>query len=160
PMASRPRGYALSFHMIRTGLFSVIGLLVAVGAASAASVASTAVTEPADLAAEARAILGSNQGVYVENASGQVLLAQAAGLPVHRASVSKVPTTLALLRKLGPEYRFVTTFSTDGRVVGDMLAGDLLVAGSGNPSLVDEDALLVADQMIAMGIRQVSGDLK
>src|SRR5262249_11663796 len=56
--------------------------------------------------------------------------------------------------------RFVTTFSTDGRVVGDMLAGDLLVAGSGNPSLVDEDALLVADQMIAMGIRQGSGDLK
>jgi len=116
--------------------------------------------KPGSLAAEARAILGPDQGVYVEAANGQVLLAQAQARPVHPASVSKVPTTLALLRKLGPEYRFVTTFSTDGRVVGDVLTGDLLVESSGNPSLVDEDALLVADRMIEMGIRQIAGDLK
>jgi len=63
-----------------------------------------------DLRAAAHAILGANQGVYVEAADGEVLLAQAARHPVHPASVSKVPTTLALLRRLGRDYRFTTTF--------------------------------------------------
>jgi len=57
---------------------------------------------PLSLATEARIILGDDQGVYVEAADGTALLAQAAAKPVHPASVSKVPTTLALLRKLGP----------------------------------------------------------
>ena len=66
----------------------------------------------------ARSILGADQGVYIESADGTMLLAQAADVAVHPASVSKVPTTLALLRKLGPEYRFVTTFSASGPVRG------------------------------------------
>lgn len=124
------------------------------------AVASAGAAEPGDLVAEARAILGPGQGVYVEAADGQVLVAQAAAVPVHPASVSKVPTTLALLRKLGPDHRFVTTFATDGRVVGGVLSGNLLVETDGNPSLVDEDALLIADHLIEMGVRQVAGDLR
>jgi D-alanyl-D-alanine carboxypeptidase/D-alanyl-D-alanine-endopeptidase (penicillin-binding protein 4) len=112
------------------------------------------------LAADARSILGAEQGVYVEAADGKVLLAQAATKAVHPASVSKVPTTLALLRKLGPEHRFVTTFATSGRVVDGVLLGDLLVEGGGDPSLVDEDALLVADRLLELGISQVVGNLQ
>ena len=56
------------------------------------------------LVSAARSILGSTQGVYVEAADGSQLLAQAASQPVHPASVSKVPTTLALLRKFGPDH--------------------------------------------------------
>ncbi|MFL6606069.1 MAG: D-alanyl-D-alanine carboxypeptidase [Steroidobacteraceae bacterium] len=112
------------------------------------------------LAMDARSILGAEQGVYVEAADGKVLLAQAAARPVHPASVSKVPTTLALLRKLGPEHRFVTTFATDGRVVDGTLLGDLLVDGGGDPSLVDEDALLVADHLRDLGITRVVGELR
>src|ERR1700736_1145305 len=40
------------------------------------------------------------------------------------------------------------------------LLGDLLVEGGGDPSLVDEDALLVADRLLELGIRQVVGDLR
>src|SRR4030081_3702718 len=112
------------------------------------------------LAADARSILGADQGVYVEAADGKVLQAQAAAKAVHPASVSKVPTTLALLRRLGPEHRFVTTFATSGRVVDGALLGDLLVVGGGDPSLVDEDALLVADRLLELGIRQVVGNLR
>jgi D-alanyl-D-alanine carboxypeptidase/D-alanyl-D-alanine-endopeptidase (penicillin-binding protein 4) len=112
------------------------------------------------LAMDAKSILGADQGVYVEAADGKVLLAQAAARPVHPASVSKVPTTLALLRKLGPEYRFVTTFATNGRVVDGALLGDLLVEGRGDPSFVDEDALLVADHLLELGVRRVVGDLR
>ena len=69
-----------------------------------------------ELASLAQSILGTDQGVYVEATDGSVLVAQAASVPVHPASVSKVPTTLALLRKLGSEYRFVTTFAANGPV--------------------------------------------
>jgi D-alanyl-D-alanine carboxypeptidase len=112
------------------------------------------------LAIEARSILGPEQGVYVETANGTVLLAQAAGRPVHPASVSKVPTTLALLRKLGPEHRFVTTFETNGRLSNGTLYGDLLVRGGGDPALVDENALLVADYLRGLGIQRVAGSLR
>jgi D-alanyl-D-alanine carboxypeptidase/D-alanyl-D-alanine-endopeptidase (penicillin-binding protein 4) len=42
--------------------------------------------------------------------------------------------------------------------VDGVLRGDLLVSCEGDPSFVDEDALLVADRLIEMGIRQVAGD--
>lgn len=129
---------------------AMLGLLVAPIASSA---------EPG-LAAAARSILGSHQGVYVEAADGTVLLAQLADRPVHPASVSKVPTTLALLRKFGPEHRFTTTFAASGRILDGTLYGDLWVQSDGDPSLVDEDALLVAERLNEIGIRRVAGDLR
>jgi serine-type D-Ala-D-Ala carboxypeptidase/endopeptidase (penicillin-binding protein 4) len=116
--------------------------------------------ESQPLAAQAQSILGAGQGVYVEASDGTVLLAQAASQPVHPASVSKVPTTLALLRKLGPEYRFITTFATTGRVSDGTLHGDLLVQGGGDPAFVDENALLVVDRLRELGIARVAGDLR
>ena len=133
---------------------SSLALVVLAEAPAAANSATT------DLAAAARGILGANQGVYVESTDGTVLLAQAAELPVHPASVSKVPTTLALLRKLGPEHRFLTTFSSGGRIVDGTLYGDLSVATDGDPSLVDEDALLVAERLKESGIHGIAGMLQ
>jgi D-alanyl-D-alanine carboxypeptidase/D-alanyl-D-alanine-endopeptidase (penicillin-binding protein 4) len=138
-------------NMLRVVSFAMLSLCAAAGAEAVLS---------GELAAQARSILGPDQGVYVEAAGGQVILTQAATVPVHPASVSKVPTTLALLRKLGPEHRFVTTFSTNGQVSDGVLSGDLLVQSSGDPALVDEDALLVADRLHEMGIRQVAGGLQ
>jgi serine-type D-Ala-D-Ala carboxypeptidase/endopeptidase (penicillin-binding protein 4) len=141
----------LETHIARPVSFAILGLLAATTASAARS---------PELAAQARSILGADQGVYVEAADGKVLLAQAAEKPVHPASVSKVPTTLALLRKLGPEYRFVTTFGASDRVVDGVLLGDLLVESGADPAFVDEDALLVADRLIEMGVRQVAGGLR
>lgn len=113
-----------------------------------------------ELAEQARSILGPGQGVYVEAADGTVLVAQDASTPVHPASVSKVASTLAMLRKLGPDHRFVTTFATSGRRVGDTIYGDLVVEGDGDPSLVDEDALLVAERLRESGIDRIAGDVR
>src|ERR1700756_216940 len=135
---------------LRVVLIWILGLL---GAASAAG------AELARLDVAARGILGADQGVYVEATDGAVLLARAAERPVHPASVSKVPTTLALLRKLGPEHRFVTTFSGSGRILDGTLYGDLSVESEGDPSLVDEDALLVAERLKQSGIQRVAGNL-
>lgn len=112
------------------------------------------------LGAEARSILGADQGVYVEAGDGAVLLSQEAERSVHPASVSKIPTTLALLRKLGPAHRFITTFSAAGRMVDGTLNGDLVVDTGGDPALVDEDALLIADRLKEAGLLRVAGDLR
>lgn len=115
----------------------------------------------ATLARAARQILGADQGVYVEAADGHVLLAQAAARAVHPASVSKVPTTLALLRMLGPDYRFVTTFTVDGHLNGHQLDGQLQVQAGADPdpALVDEDALLIAQRLNSLGIDSIRGPL-
>jgi D-alanyl-D-alanine carboxypeptidase/D-alanyl-D-alanine-endopeptidase (penicillin-binding protein 4) len=115
----------------------------------------------AALARAARQIVGADQGVYVEAADGHVLLAQAAARAVHPASVSKVPTTLALLRMLGPDYRFVTTFTVNGHLTGHRLDGQLLVQAGANPdpALVDEEALLVAQRFNGLGIDSIRGPL-
>lgn len=113
----------------------------------------------ADLAADARALVGAGQGVYVETEDGSVLVAQEDARPVHPASVSKVPTTLALLRKLGAEHRFATRFVPTGALRDGAIAGDLVVQGSGDPYFVDENAALVALALRDLGVRRVAGTL-
>src|SRR5258706_7788635 len=116
--------------------------------------------ELSELGAAARAILGADQGVYVEAADGEILLAQAARRPVHPASVSKVPTTLALLHRLGPDYRFTTTFSGEGALHDGLLEGDLIVDGGGDPFFVDENALLVAARLNELGVHAIPRTLR
>lgn len=113
-----------------------------------------------DLAALARRVLGAGQGVYVESADGSVLVAQVADRPVHPASVSKVPTTLALLRHLGPDYRFTTTIAATGPLSAGTLQGDLLFEGGGDPYFVDENALLVGAALQQLGVQRVAGVLR
>jgi D-alanyl-D-alanine carboxypeptidase/D-alanyl-D-alanine-endopeptidase (penicillin-binding protein 4) len=128
-------------------------------AAAAFAAAATISSAPAraDLAERARTLLGADQGVYVETADGTVLVAQAAARPVHPASVSKIPTTLALLRKLGPEHRFETRFVSRGAIEDGALRGDLGVEADGDPFFVDENALLVALELRKLGVSSVAG---
>ncbi len=129
-------------------------------AALALALAATTGADAApDLAAQARALVGVDQGVYVEAQDGTVLVAQEAARSVHPASVSKIPTTLALLRKLGPQHRFVTRFGASGPREGGVLRGDLVVEGSGDPFLVDENALVVLLALRRLGIERVQGGL-
>ena len=145
----------------RVNALRVIGsLLLSLLVANLAAAAGGNVARSGDLADLARKLVGADQGVYVEAGDGTVLVAQAAGKAVHPASVSKIPTTLALLRGLGPEHRFVTTFSTNGTLRNDELAGDLMVATDGDPYLVDENALLITQSLRTLGIASVSGQLR
>ena len=112
-----------------------------------------------DLAAEARRLVGAGQGVQVETADGRVLVSEAAARAVHPASVSKIPTTLALLRALGPDYRFETRFLAGGPIRSGTLEGPLVVRANGDPYFVDENALLALRALRELGLRQVKGDL-
>jgi serine-type D-Ala-D-Ala carboxypeptidase/endopeptidase (penicillin-binding protein 4) len=112
-----------------------------------------------DLAAEARRLVGVGQGVQVETADGKVLVSEAGARAVHPASVSKLPTSLALLRALGPDYRFETRFLAGGPIQAGAIDGPLVVRANGDPYFVDENALLVLDALQELGLREVQGDL-
>lgn len=51
------------------------------------------------------------------------------------ASVWKLLTTSAALSELGPDFRFNTKLVYAGQIKGGILKGDLLIIGSGDPSL-------------------------
>jgi D-alanyl-D-alanine carboxypeptidase/D-alanyl-D-alanine-endopeptidase (penicillin-binding protein 4) len=111
------------------------------------------------LQAAARELVGADQGVYVVTASGEVLASQMAERAVHPASVSKVPTTLALLSRLGPTHRFTTKVLAGGPIVDGRLRGDLVLEGGHDAFLVSENAFLILARLRALGVRHVDGDL-
>lgn len=103
--------------------------------------------------------LGPDQGVFAVAEDGTVLAAVAADRPVHPASVSKIPSTTALLRKLGAEHRFETRLR-GGPVVDGSLSGDLVVEASGDPFLLPQNAGALVLDLRAAGLRQVEGGLR
>lgn len=122
--------------------------------------ASPARATDAFLQQQARRLLGPGQGVYVLAADGTVLVAQAADRAVHPASISKIPTTLALLERYGPDYRFTTTLRAAGPLRDGVLESSLWIEGGADPFLVDESALRIAQALRARGIARIAGGLQ
>jgi D-alanyl-D-alanine carboxypeptidase/D-alanyl-D-alanine-endopeptidase (penicillin-binding protein 4) len=108
------------------------------------------------LQAAARAV-GEDQGVFAQAADGTLLAAQAADRAVHPASVTKIATSLALLERLGPAYRFETQVLAGGPVRDGRLDGDLIVDAGGDPTLVYENVFLLLAHLRALGLREVTG---
>jgi serine-type D-Ala-D-Ala carboxypeptidase/endopeptidase (penicillin-binding protein 4) len=106
-------------------------------------------------------------GVLVVNPrTADTLYSKNAGKLFMPASNMKIVTSAAALTLLGPDYRYRTTFLTDGPVRDSLLDGNLLVIGRGDPTVSDRmrgtattvmDAL--ADSLRAHRIRQISGSL-
>jgi D-alanyl-D-alanine carboxypeptidase/D-alanyl-D-alanine-endopeptidase (penicillin-binding protein 4) len=93
----------------------------------------------------------------MDSASGRVLEAMNEAAAQPPASVAKAMTTLYALDRLGPNYRYATQVIATGPVQNGRLQGDLILVGSGDPSL-DTDRLGDLAQMLAgAGVRAVSG---
>jgi D-alanyl-D-alanine carboxypeptidase/D-alanyl-D-alanine-endopeptidase (penicillin-binding protein 4) len=76
------------------------------------------------------------------------------------ASNEKLLTTLTLLDLAGPTYRYVTTVSgTTAIGVTGALDGDLVLVGSGDPTLTQGDLASMARQLAQAGLRHVTGRL-
>lgn len=149
PTFAGSRGWGIEM----TRLFRWAALLTGVGLVLASPM------HALDLSAEAKRLVGAGQGVQVEGEDGAVLVSQAASRAVHPASVSKIPTSLALLEKLGPDHRFDTRFLAGGPIEAGELAGPLVVDAHGDPFFVDENALLAARALRDLGLRRVKGEL-
>lgn len=75
------------------------------------------------------------------------------------ASTMKLLTTAAALELLGPTYKWKTRAYFTGKQVGDVLHGDLVIKGGGDPSLVTEDLWRFLRKIRAAGIRKIRGNL-
>jgi D-alanyl-D-alanine carboxypeptidase/D-alanyl-D-alanine-endopeptidase (penicillin-binding protein 4) len=98
--------------------------------------------------------------------TGDTLFALEPDEPLAPASNLKLLTTAAALRILGPDYRFRTYLLTDGPIVDGKLEGDLVLYGTGDPGISgrfyrerDEVLARLIDQLAALGIHTVKGDL-
>lgn len=75
------------------------------------------------------------------------------------ASTMKLLTSYAALSMLGADYRWRTGAYLRGRLMGDVLEGDLVLKGAGDPKLVVEDLTEFAARMRRAGLRELRGDL-
>lgn len=105
-------------------------------------------------------IPASAVGVVVRDVSGsKMLVSHNQNVPLSPASTMKLVTTDAALELLGPAFTWKTQAYAAGMQVGDVLQGDLIIKGSGDPRLVIENFWLFMRQIRAKGIREINGNL-
>ncbi len=130
--------------------------------AASAPAASAPVAQRPDFAGWIRAAgLGPGQvgAIALPLDGGAPLLAHNDAAPLNPASTMKLLTSYAALSLLGPEYRWRTAAFLRGRLEGDVLHGDLVLRGGGDPKLVIEDLAAFVARMRQAGLRELRGDL-
>lgn len=126
------------------------------GPSAVAAPAVVATGTEARLIAEAR--LGGGAGVaLIDAATGETLAEAQGGAPLPPASSLKALTALYALDALGSDHRFATRILATGAVQGGTLAGDLVLAGGGDPALDADDLARLAAACVAAGITRVGG---
>ena len=161
------------------GILTCAALLAATGCAATAPGGAPTPTGPAPMRlAEFRhladslvlgpAFRNAQWGVLVvDAATGDTLYSHNAGKLFMPASNQKLLTGATALAQLGADYRFATTFAASGAVADGVLAGDLIVEPSGDPTFADvlwngdhRNAFrAMADSLAAHGVRHVAGRL-
>ena len=107
-------------------------------------------------------LAGALVGFCVFDEEGKLLygslLAETALCP---ASALKTVTTGAALEMLGPEFHFETQLLASGAISAEgRLTGDLVLKGSGDPTLSAEDLDAMAEAAVEKGLKRVEGSLK
>jgi D-alanyl-D-alanine carboxypeptidase/D-alanyl-D-alanine-endopeptidase (penicillin-binding protein 4) len=77
------------------------------------------------------------------------------GLPP--ASTLKAVTSLYALDRLGPDWRYRTGVYATGPLENGIVQGDLVLVGSGDPTMDTDRLLLLAEATAARGVRGVTG---
>jgi len=148
-------------------LASLLVALSLVGCATAGAGLPGVEREGLALALESPPLDQMHVGVYAVDArTGRPLVAHNEGRRFVPASNQKIPVAAAALSLLGPDYRFTTAVVAHGRREGSRLDGDLVLQGSGDPSLSSRywesgTAALqaLADSVRASGVAHVTGSL-
>lgn len=107
-------------------------------------------------------------GVTVSDAySGADLFSQSADAAFNPASNTKIITTAAALSVLGSDYRYLTTLHGPATAVqqleaseGGVLAGDVFLQGSGDPSLNPAGLEDLVRSLYRSGVRRIEGDVR
>ena len=99
-------------------------------------------------------------GVFVQDVNvGKPSIVLNPAVPFNPASTMKLVTTNAALDLLGPTFTWKTQAYITGSQTGDVLQGDLIIKGGGDPKLVLENFWLFLRRIRASGIREIRGNL-
>lgn len=137
-------------------------LLLSIGLVSTSASTLAAQRLPAVVAdALSRSAIPQNSvGIYVQPVSGPVpMLKLNANAGFNPASTMKLVTGNAALDLLGPAFFWKTQAYASGTQDGDVLRGDLIIKGGGDPKLVTEKFWQFLRQIRAAGIREIRGNL-
>jgi len=103
-------------------------------------------------------VVTDSSGRIIENYNGDKL--------IRPASVHKLVTSAAYLHLLGPDYIYATTLYGAGEQQGETWRGDILVRGSGDPTINDdffEDPFHLFEEWVQMfnslGISRIDGNI-
>ncbi|GAA4074238.1 D-alanyl-D-alanine carboxypeptidase/D-alanyl-D-alanine endopeptidase [Nonomuraea soli] len=153
--------------MRRTSASLIAGALVATLAWSS-SPATAVDPSPGitDLTTDINQILADNRltiarsAVTVRSAvNGEELYAHDQGKLMTPASNTKLFTSAAAAETLGLDHRFETSALRAGRQVGSSIIGDLVLRGTGDPTMLGEDYASLAAAVAAKGVKLVTGRL-
>ncbi|MBI4357475.1 MAG: D-alanyl-D-alanine carboxypeptidase/D-alanyl-D-alanine-endopeptidase [Gammaproteobacteria bacterium] len=92
-------------------------------------------------------------------ADNHVLAEQEPNRTLIPASLSKLVTAAAALKKLTPAHRFVTSFYHTGARNGKRIKGDFVVVGGGDPLFTSEKLWQLAVDLRHLGLSEITGDL-
>jgi serine-type D-Ala-D-Ala carboxypeptidase/endopeptidase (penicillin-binding protein 4) len=120
----------------------------------------TSLPAPVAKAIRNAGIAEGDVGIYVSEIDAKTpLLTSNASKAFNPASTMKIVTTFAAMSLLGADFRWKTNIYLRGPVRGDILDGDLIFRGSGDPKFVIEDLTELVSQLRAAGLREIRGDL-
>lgn len=106
----------------------------------------------------AEALAGTTVGFLVKDLStGHILAEVAPDTLINPASNMKLFTTAAALHYLKPEYRYRTRYYADGVIKEGVLHGNLVIKGSGDPTVVTERLERVASDLALTGLTRITG---
>lgn len=123
---------------------------------------------PIDTFLKSKGITPSSTAVLIQDLkTGEILAAHNTERALLPASIMKTVTIAGLLKEKGPDERFHTLVVADGPIKGNSIEGDLLIIGSGDPTLGADCAPIsadIADEIIASlrhkGINTIEGTIK
>lgn len=108
-------------------------------------------------------------GIMVQSLeTGEILYEKNAHTVFMPASNEKIPTSVAALLNFGPDFQYATEIATNGTIQDSVLLGDLIVIGSGDPTIgyrfcEQEDSCFAfaswIDSLKKKGIKKIAGNI-
>jgi serine-type D-Ala-D-Ala carboxypeptidase/endopeptidase (penicillin-binding protein 4) len=137
---------------------AIVGVAVSLLAPVAAQATAPASTTQLTRALKANAIAPAlSAAMAVDLETGETLFARNVDVALEPASNEKLAVTYGALVELGPDYRFHTAVLGEGRQVGSVWRGRLVLKGYGDPTLQTNDLQRLARRLYERGIRSVTG---
>ena len=114
---------------------------------------------PADSVSIVVQPLGKSASQPTNAAMAKPLIDYQGNIPRTPASTQKLIPTFIALDSLGKDFRWRTELWLDGLVVNGTLYGDVIIKGSGDPKLEDDQIAALIGNLRYHGIRQLAGNV-